>query len=381
MWRPQQILDFCGRRYASFLRSLATNDPFFPLNVPFGKPKPTDSHAALAQQVRALVEANLGYQIEWAERNFRLLGRQRLPARIYFENAATYLNAINKLEEAGQFAANLELTRTQLPALLEWIIRHPERTAASAASWPKLLSVCIYFLQNPRPGLYLRELPIEVHTKFVEENKGIIDSLLRHLCPMRRHKPGESFEARYGLRFDEPLVRFRSLDAALQRRLGMIASDLSVPLSQFRQLAWSNVVLIITENKMNFLTLPSTPNSLGIWGGGGAAQLLTSIPWLQHCRLIYWGDIDTHGFHIVSRLRSIFRQLTTVMMDTATLDRCASLLEPAREASYVDTSALSSEEIAAYLRAKNTRTLLEQEKIPYDYALARLKDAIDPTQR
>ena len=66
--------------------------------------------------------------------------------------------------------------------------------------------------------------------------------------------------------------------------------DLAVPLSQFRAFDWSDLAFLITENKMTFLTLPPISRAIGIWGGGGAAELLTLVDWLAGCRHFYWGD-------------------------------------------------------------------------------------------
>ena len=158
--------------------------------------------------------------------------------------------------------------------------------------------------KNPRPGIYAREAPVQISTKFIEENKEILDLLLQQVflaLPSRRN--GESFEDRYGFRSDEPCVRFKVLNKDLRISPGLIATDIAVPVSEARDFSWNGISVIIIENKMTFLSLPELPNTVSIWGGGGAARLLASLTWLQNCRVIYWGDIDTHGFHIVSRLR------------------------------------------------------------------------------
>ena len=128
---------------------------------------------------------------------------------------------------------------------------------------------------------------------------------------------------------------------------------------------------------MNFLTLPQLPNTLGVWGGGNAAQLLTTISWLNNCRVLYWGDMDVHGFHIVSRLRSVFPHLSTAMMDLITLNDCSKLIVSANTATYEETKCLTSAEQQAYERVKSTQILLEQEKIPYAYAVDRLHGVIN----
>jgi hypothetical protein len=162
-------------------------------------------------------------------------------------------------------------------------------------------------------------------------------------------------------------------------KLRLVADDISVPLSEARRFDWAGFWIVITENKMNFLTLPQLPNALGIWGGGNAAQLLTALSWLKNCRVLYWGDMDVHGFHIVSRLRSVFPHMTTAMMDSLTLDDCSKLIVKANVATYEETSCLTIAEQKAYHRVKANQILLEQEKIPYAYAVERLHKVIHST--
>jgi hypothetical protein len=250
--------------------------------------------------------------------------------------------------------------------------------ADRADVWADLLMVCRFFQANPKPGLYARELPIAVGTKFIEENEAVLDLLLQHLLSPESQTDWRSFEERYGLRFDEPLLRFRLLDSALRERLRFVANDISIPLSEARQLDWSGLWIIITENKMNFLALPALPNALAIWGGGNAAQLLTTVSWLNNCRVLYWGDVDVHGFHIVSRLRAAFCHVTTAMMDLPTLNDCSKLIRTSKTASYEETKSLTPEERQAYDWVKANQKLLEQEKIPHAYAVERLVNCVAP---
>jgi hypothetical protein len=58
-----------------------------------------------------------------------------------------------------------------------------------------------------------------------------------------------------------------------------------------------------------------------MWGGGYAVNRLAPLTWLADRDLLYWGDIDTHGFAIVNRLRAAFPAARSVLMDRATLMR------------------------------------------------------------
>lgn len=375
MLRPEQIREFCARRYPRFLRSLVTGESFFPLDVPFGRVTANCDHVTLNREVKALAESRLGYRVEWGRRMFRLLGEQSLPVRIWFEQPSEYVKALGKEGEVKDFEQNVDRTLAACPQLLGVVAEQPLRMADNSSIWLDILRVCSYFQMNPHPQQFARQLPIEVGTKFIDEHKNLLDVLLSYLVKVDK-RTGRTFEERYDLLFDEPLLRLRVLDAPLATSLSLIAPDVSFRMSDARNLDWHHLNVIITENKMNFLTIPALGNSVAVWGGGNAAQNLASLPWLNNCRVLYWGDIDTHGFHIVSRLRSLIPHLETVMMDAVTLDNFLPLTVAAKPVTYEETIMLTPEEHATYLRVRKEQRLLEQEKIPFHYSAEQLKTAL-----
>jgi hypothetical protein len=48
---------------------------------------------------------------------------------------------------------------------------------------------------------------------------------------------------------------------------------------------------------------------------------------MSGARILYWGDIDTHGFAILDRLRTGMPHMRSLMMDQATLQAHRSLWE------------------------------------------------------
>lgn len=378
MLHPHDIARLCQRKYPAFLISIVTGEAFFPLEIRFGRPSTTQQWDTLRREITALAGADLGYRIEWQETNTRRWGRQKLPQRVWFEHESDFLGALRKAAEVERFRANLALTRESCPELDTWLPANAACVVEWGEVWPDLLKVCRYFLAHPRPGIYARELPVPVDTKFIERHHGVLRNLLDFLLPGTAKANANRFEDRFGLRYDEPLIRFRVLDSRLMGQLSMPEEDLAIPLSRFRALNWNSLTIVITENKMTFLTLPPTANALGIWGGGGAAELLASVVWLGRCRLFYWGDIDVHGFHILSRLRRSFPALASVMMDDATLDRFTQFAVAARPASYEDVTSLTETERRTYQRVSTDELSLEQEKIPHPHAMGELAVALRP---
>jgi hypothetical protein len=85
-----------------------------------------------------------------------------------------------------------------------------------------------------------------------------------------------------------------------------------------------------------------------ISGSGYAVSVLGPLSWLGDLEVIYWGDIDTHGFVILDRLRAMFPKPSQAHDVLTRLD--------AAEA------ALYEELLAGSLGA---RVRLEQERIGY----------------
>jgi hypothetical protein len=270
-----------------------------------------------------------------------------------------------------------------VPALGAWLARNPEPVIAHHGAWPDLLLACAYFLEHPRPDRYLRELPIAVHTKFVETHAGILRRLLDAVLPPDAIAPTETmFERRYGLRYDEPLVRLRFLDDDLRQRLGLPLADLSAPLSQVAALPLRGVRCVITENKMTFLTLPPLRDTYAIFGGGFGAEALAGLDWLAEAPVFYWGDLDAQGFQILSRLRASLPHVVAVMMDAATFDAFQEFAVPGTPCAVTALPHLTPAEHALFARLARDGPRLEQERITHAYAVGKLlaleADAGDP---
>lgn len=262
-----------------------------------------------------------GYSIKYTPINHRRLGSQSLPHRIVVASVDEFLQLTGKRRQYERF---IELTSGILvgwPELKALLSRQPALVLDHADDWDRLLAVCRYFRGNPRPGLYVRQLDIPgVDTKFIEARRAIIAELLSAVLPpdaLTETNLGLSnhgFEQRFGLRFEAPSIRFRLLDGALAG-----ATDISVPLSEFRQLSLRVRRVFITENKMNGLAFPECRDSLVIFGLGSGVNSLREVPWLRETEVFYWGDIDTYGFAILSRLREFLPSVRSLLMDEGTL--------------------------------------------------------------
>jgi hypothetical protein len=239
--------------------------------------------------------------------------------------------------------------------------------------WVDILKVVSYFHSNPNPNLYIRELPIKVHTKFIEKNKSIIWELLNIVVADSLNKDEKKhFESRFNLKYSEPLVRFRLLDTIIARDYFSGLEDITIKISDFSKLDLPVKKVLIVENLMNLLTLPHMSDTMAIFGQGFKVLSLKNINWLKECQIYYWGDLDAQGFEILSGFRSHYHQTESLMMDKTTFDLFYEndLETKSKIQSLVH---LNEEERNMHKLLFKNKWRLEQEKIPIDYTLSQLK--------
>lgn len=306
-------------------RLLAGEAPF-PLRLPLRGPAPRDLGARfdeVSDWVRHWVQAEQRRRLslEWREVNSREIGRNRLPVAVHFPDRDGALALLGKVEAAQAFDALRGEILGQFPQLAAWIAHAPLRVLDLRAQWPRLLAVLHWLRAHPRPGVYLRQLELPgIDTKFIERHRKVLAELLDGvLDPAQideQARGAAAFEARYGFRARPAQIRFRLLDPALYLQ-GL--SDLQIPLEDFRRLAPAVDTVFITENEINGLAFPGWPRSLVIFGRGYDLAVLGTVPWLERPALYYWGDIDTHGFAMLDRLRRHLPSARSLLMDRDTL--------------------------------------------------------------
>lgn len=381
MITPAEIRLRAERQYIAFLQSWLRGETFQPLSWPAGRP--ASDFATMRAEVQLLQTAEKspagpGYRIEAQVMQTRALNTQTLPVRVWLDSPADFLAVIEKEEEFASFSQDVALMRAHIPQLAGWAEHFPRKLLAYHASWEGLLLVCRYFLEHPRPKLYIRELPINVHTKFIEQHQGILRELLDFLLPAETvQADAPTFQQRYGLREEEPMARIRFLDEQLRRRYILPCNDLSIPCSQLAEIDFSGQTCIITENKMTFLTLPLLPNAFAILGGGFQVSNLAAVPWLKNCPIIYWGDLDAQGFQILSQLRSIFPHVNSLMMDETTLQTFAAFRVPGTLCRVRQLPNLTAEEHKLFVQLATETSRLEQEHISQEYALEKLRACLE----
>ena len=77
--------------------------------------------------------------------------------------------------------------------------------------------------------------------------------------------------------------------------------------------------VFIVENEITFLAFPRVCGAIVMFGSGFGITSLGPFPWLEDKEIVYWVDIDTHGFDILSRLRARFDRVQSILIDRSTL--------------------------------------------------------------
>jgi len=375
MITPTEIRKKAENKYLTYLRSVVEELTFEPVII-IGNKKPNDDTAQFGKELTELIayskeKKGYGYSIEYRKVKTRKHGEQDIPVSIGFMTERDYLKFIGKEQETVNFRRDVERILSAFPELYEWVCRFPDKILSNHKVWGDLLKICTYFKNNPNPQLYIRELPVQVDTKFIERNKGIIKDLLDIIIAESVNTGESRFESRFNLRYDEPLVRFRVLDKNLSQALFSNVDDLSVPISQFQKVEIPVEAVYIVENKMNMLTFPPIHKSIVVWGHGFGVDILKDVTWLKSKKIFYWGDLDAHGFQILSEIRMHFPQVKSFLMDRATFDL---FYEDAvgTETNVEKELCLTQEEKTMFEYVKENKFRLEQEKIPQEYVISKI---------
>ena len=361
--------------YKEYLQSLVeANQSFFPKQIRSNK-KLSEDFIKMKEELNELISCSTdrksyGYSIHYETINTKKHGVQSLPQSITFECEDNYLKFIGKEKEVALFKKNVLQITSEFPQLLHWCLNNPFSITVNFEKWNNILKVCRYFTYNPNPDLYIRQLPIEIHTKFIEENKAIIQSLLDILIHNHIQDQNERvFEKRFGLKCKPVQIRIRILDKNIANQYFSGLTDISITEEEMRTLDIHCSRVYITENKMNFLTLPAIKDAIAIFGGGFAISDLKRVNWLQSKSIFYWGDIDVHGFQILSQLRGYFPNTKSVMMNMNTYEQFKEMSVENRVANPPRLSNLDAGEICMYEFLKENGRRLEQEKITYLYSV------------
>lgn len=357
----------------SILRALAAVEPFPVVNLPLRGPTPAeigDDLDAVRSWIASLESGSRGgsrYTLQNARVGGRVIGRNELPNRAIVESYEQAIALLGVRDQVLAYKTVLSVVAVE-PAVSAWVAANPVRALEAAELWPGLLSAYGWLRAARGSGRYLREIAAPgVDTKFVERHRPLLAQLLG--VP----SSPSSFLTALGLRTKPETLRLRP-DASLGLAAGL--SEITARPDELAALDIAAKYALVIENEITFLSVPVRCGGVVLWGKGFEVDRVGSMPWLVDAEVDYWGDLDTHGFAILNRLRAWLPQTRALLMDHETLlahrDRWVTESQPTT--SHLDR--LTGEEEALYQNLVTDRlgrrVRLEQERIDWNWVTERL---------
>jgi hypothetical protein len=370
LWgRPADIRATVRKKWDSgaLLARFAAGLDWEPLGIPIRGPSPRQIGESLAEVrhwAAEWAEAGRGpLRVEYKQVGGRHFGTNSIPCRAWldgYDDAWALLRVGPEVRCLTRLLEAVAGTR-----LTPWVTRHPIRALRLSGDWDKLLATVRWIEQRQVPGVYVRQVDVPgVDTKFIERHKGVLTEFLdAQLDPARVHAAASDFAGRYGFLRRPGYVRFRVAGGFRG------FSELSVRADEFTAAPDGVTHAYVIENEITYLAFPVPAASMAILGGGYAVPVLQPLGWLTGLDVVYWGDIDTHGFAILDRLRHYLPRARSVLMDRATLldHRDQWVTEPAPTAA--DLRHLDRAESALYADlisdAYAPSVRMEQERISF----------------
>lgn len=360
-----------------FLREYIEPSDLFPFRIPLRGPGSGDlsSQFDLARswvQQFLNIDTKQLFEIEWKQVNNRILGQNQLPVAVIFHSRENLLRYINKESDFKKFIQSSQDILNVFPELKEWVLKHPFALIENSFDVNRLIRITKWMKATPRPGIYIRQLSLpDIDTKFIEKHKKLLtewfDIILDSSVIDETATGVKGFERRYGFLEKPVQIRFRILDKSCYIK-GL--SDLTIRADEFCSLNPDIDTIFVTENDINGLAFPMVRRSIILFGRGYGFEYLENAHWLHNKRILYWGDIDTHGFVILSQFRKLFPSVKSFLMDRDTLLAYRQYWVKEEKPSEAMPENLTSEEYSLYncLRSNlfGESVRLEQEFIPFD---------------
>ncbi len=317
--RPADVREAVSKQWPTLLTAFLTSQDWMPLDVPLRGPGPAEIGGRLAEVQAWAAEwerAGRGpLRVEYRQVGGRLVGTNQIPGRAWVDSYAQAWDLLGVRREVSELIRLADHTKAECPRVLPWLERNPVRTLRLAVAWDRLLATVRWIDEHDLSGRYVRQVDVPgVDTKFIEGYKGVLTQLLDlQLDPARVNAAAPDFAGRYGFRRKPDYVRFRCA------RPGSAYTEMMVRADELTAPPEGVTRAYILENEVTYLAFPLAADAIAVFGDGYAVNVLANLDWLAALDLTYWGDVDTHGFAILNRLRSRFPRARSILMDRETL--------------------------------------------------------------
>jgi hypothetical protein len=193
-----------------------------------------------------------------------------------------------------------------------------------------LLAATAWFRAHPRSGLTVRSVPVPgMHTKWLAQHRSMVLACLG--------TPTDSSEFTESTGGADPAdIPTDDLDALglrpLPREIGIVLADpvlraavgglrqITAPVDELARLQIHPDTVLVVENKEPALAWSDTTGLAVIHSLGNHLDVLRCLPWIPRNRCWYWGDLDRHGFTLLSRARTMVPQLVSLLMEPGDIE-------------------------------------------------------------
>ncbi|MCP2297051.1 hypothetical protein APR11_003483 [Nocardia amikacinitolerans] len=318
---PDDVLGKLRRRWArgEFLSRFATGISWEPLAIGLRGPSAQDiaTHLDSARDWVERWRRARHLRIEMRTVGGRFVGANTIPGRVWVDSYEQLWAVLGVQSTVDTFAALLDATRLRAPGIAEWMSAEPMKVLECQDEWTRLVDTALWIESHVRPDMYVRQIDVPgVDTKFIERFRTVLAALLDCLLPeerVDRSKSASDFAGRYGFRQKPSYIRYRHLSD----KPGF--SELAVRVPELAAMPPAERTVFVVENEITYLAFPSVEDAVVIFGEGYAASRLQPLKWLDQKNLVYWGDIDTHGFAILNSVRRSFAGVRSMLMDRTSL--------------------------------------------------------------
>lgn len=373
---PDEIAMKLGRRWkdGSLLKALALGQPFPSQDMAVRGPKASEIGSdlgAVQDWIGDLERGGRGgarYEIVYGQVGGREFGRNRIPSRVRIESYDQAWAVLGVGRTVGLYGEILDASAS-VERIHEWVIDKPLKAVEATDDWPALIASYRWLDAARGSGRYLRTIDVPgVDTKFVERHRSILSTLLGV------SGTASGFVRDLGLASKPELIRMRFAPgfAGLPGDL----SDVTMRVDEIAEHPVDVHLVVVVENETTFLSLEPPSEGVLIWGKGFEADRVGRMRWLLDAPVWYWGDLDTHGFVILDRLRASLPQTKSFLMDRESLlaHRDRWVTEPSP--STASLSQLDEDESTLYLDLVRGRyepaVRLEQERLDWGWVIERL---------
>ena len=317
--RPVGVREAASKRWPTLLTAFLTGQEWVPFDVPLRGPGPAEIGERLADVQAWAAEwerAGRGpLRVEYRQVGGRLVGANQLPCRAWLDSYDQAWELLGTRRQVKELTGLADRAKTECPRLLTWLEYHPVRALELTADWGRLLATVRWIDGHQFADLYVRQVDVPgVDTKFIERHERVLTQLLDlQLDPARIDPAAPDFAGRYGFRRKPEYLRFRHVGP------GSPYTEMTVRADELTAAPAGVARAYILENEVTYLAFPLAADAIVLFGDGYAVNIVAKLGWLATLDLTYWGDLDTHGFAILNRLRSRFPHARSILMDRETL--------------------------------------------------------------